>query len=513
MSVATLTEFIDVGLVAIAIQVVKMGNAAFLGPLFGRFVTFQGTYSFYPTCSIGAILSVEMLQFLSKFNATLLGLGLIFINPLVLNAFKETIFELGPVEGPALSSSLLLLATFLLQNASCRSLTTGKRSFIKSAAALAMLLYFEKFGFNTFQLLCCDLNRASLLLVVISLFLTNRRYTFILLLLALSVLSTNIYQGFNVRQCLPPSTDRHAFNKNLTIYARAESITGFVSVVETTSAYGKILLMKCDHSILGGQYLEYQRDSIFGVFYCMDFVRFVKTDIRHHQRALVIGLGIGVSAKTLIDSGIDVDVVEIDPVLYSYAQLYFDMPKPKKAYLQDARKFMENHSSPVYDYILHDIFSGGIVSPSLFSVEALVLAKRLLLPNGVLVVNFVGKIDSLASKSVTATLQTVFKNVLSIPEDENVVEVQNILYFASNHGDAIEFDFNQDTSFTDSTTYRHTLTKFQTQAKFVPEKVDPFFAILDKSNPLESEQYSSAILHFDIVGRIFNNKYFWTELF
>jgi hypothetical protein len=248
----------------------------------------------------------------------------------------------------------------------------------------------------------------------------------------------------------------------------------------------------------------------------MDFVRFVKrklVDIENPKRALVIGLGIGVSAKTLIDSGVEVDVVEIDPVLYKYAIDYFELPHPKNVYVKDARLFLAERSESKYDYIIHDVFSGGVVSPNLFSVEALLLAKRLLLPNGVFAVNFVGKLDSLASKSVTATLQRVFVNILAVPEDPNGLDVQNCLFFATDFGDSIEFDFQQDKSFPTGGTYRATLDRFKVQDRYTPDPVDPNYAILDGSNPLEKEQYFSALLHFEIVGRIFNQKYFWTELF
>ena len=248
----------------------------------------------------------------------------------------------------------------------------------------------------------------------------------------------------------------------------------------------------------------------------MDFVRFVKRSnsvVVNPKRALVIGLGIGVSAKTLIDSGTDVDVVEIDPILYQYALDYFKMPKPKNAYLQDARQFLEERSQSVYDYILHDVFSGGVVSPYLFSIEALTLSKRLLLPDGVFVVNFVGKLDSAAFKSVTATLQGVFKNIIQVPEDPDDGNVQNCLFFATDYGNAVEFDFLQDKSYSTSGTYRAALKQFQDQKRLVPAKVDSNLAILDSRNPLENEQYSSALLHFEIVGSIFDYKYFWTEMF
>jgi 16S rRNA A1518/A1519 N6-dimethyltransferase RsmA/KsgA/DIM1 with predicted DNA glycosylase/AP lyase activity len=42
----------------------------------------------------------------------------------------------------------------------------------------------------------------------------------------------------------------------------------------------------------------------------------------------------------LIQTGYNVDVVEIDPKVYEYAKEYFSLPTPNLVHLGDARKFV-----------------------------------------------------------------------------------------------------------------------------------------------------------------------------
>lgn len=59
------------------------------------------------------------------------------------------------------------------------------------------------------------------------------------------------------------------------IIARKESTTGFLSVSELPTKYGPIRILRCDHSILGGGYVNHNLSSIYGTFYYMDFVKFI----------------------------------------------------------------------------------------------------------------------------------------------------------------------------------------------------------------------------------------------
>lgn len=89
---------------------------------------------------------------------------------------------------------------------------------------------------------------------------------------------------------------------------------------------------------------------------------------------------------------IKVTVIEIDPIIYDYALRYFGMSKPNGGiHLEDARGFVRRRSKEAreeeeYDYIIHDVFTGGSVPASVFTLEFWWDLSRLLRPDGVLAV-------------------------------------------------------------------------------------------------------------------------------
>ena len=311
--------------------------------------------------------------------------------------------------------------------------------------------------------------------------------------------------------------------------------------------------MRCDHSILGGVYLDHARDSIFRAFYLVDFVRFVKTGSRlvvkeeeDKRSALQIGLGIGVSAKTLMESGIIVDIVELDPVLYRYAREYFELPEPRNVYLMDARPFLDQKTTTTtststqspppthkYDYILHDVFTGGLVPSSLFSIQAWTLISTLLKPRGVVAVNFVGSLNSASTMAVFATLKKVYRHVAVFKEmeEEGVDVVMNLVFFCAmgeegdgDEGGGIVFDFSVDKDrLPRSASYHLALDQFKLQTnmasvleKMIMEKKEGGGGgdvITDEYNPLNALQDETAVDHFYMVNQVFSYPYFWTDLF
>ncbi|KAF9204609.1 hypothetical protein BGZ49_005098 [Haplosporangium sp. Z 27] len=246
-------------------------------------------------------------------------------------------------------------------------------------------------------------------------------------------------------QCQTGVTKAHNLvTGNYTILARNESITGWVSVVDEHTARHNhhIRVMRAGHSLIGGVYVE-TGDSIFGTFYIPEAVRLVKNREKSQPEvALQIGLGIGVASSSLIQHGVLVDVVEIDPVVADYASLYFDWPKPNELFIQDGRQFIKDAPEGKYDYVIHDVFTGGGVPPSLFSLEALNEIKRIMKPDGVLALNMVGSehpSKSQSLNSVRRTLHAAFKHVIAFKESpEEPDAYQNMVFFAAQF--PIEFD-------------------------------------------------------------------------
>jgi spermidine synthase len=99
---------------------------------------------------------------------------------------------------------------------------------------------------------------------------------------------------------------------------------------------------------------------------------------------LFSGLGIGVLSKSLQAHNVLLNIVELDPAVYDLATKYFNLEPKHNIYIQDGRDFINYEPSQYYDYVLHDVFTGGSVPSSLFSFEALEQIKRILKKDGVL---------------------------------------------------------------------------------------------------------------------------------
>ena len=85
--------------------------------------------------------------------------------------------------------------------------------------------------------------------------------------------------------------------------------------------------------------------------------------------------------------------MEIDPVVHSLATEYFALPKNHTAVIEDATVFVKKDKLRVeqeekasrdgrYDYIVHDVFTGGAEPIDLFTVEFIQSLSDLLKPTG-----------------------------------------------------------------------------------------------------------------------------------
>jgi hypothetical protein len=190
------------------------------------------------------------------------------------------------------------------------------------------------------------------------------------------------------------------------LLAQRPSVTGLVSVVEDHNR--GLRFLTCDHSVLGGMYTsaEFYGENIFAQFHVHEAVRLTvppteRADERAggtDGRALCIGVGIGVVARALAALGSHVDAVELDGAVAEYARTYFDLRVP--VVVEDARTYVTRAAAevasgarPPYDYVVHDVFTGGAVPVALFRTEFFRALAGALGGSGVLAVNFVGATD------------------------------------------------------------------------------------------------------------------------
>ncbi len=204
------------------------------------------------------------------------------------------------------------------------------------------------------------------------------------------------------------------------ILDRRESVTGYISVLENLKEGFRS--MRCDHSLLGGEWVRYEAnpvaEPIYGVFVMLEAVRLVETAKKPRDKdasALVMwvppppppdtpccteyrkrdrqadrqqlsGLGIGTAPAALVAHGIDTTVVEIDPVVHEFAAKYFHLPANHTAVIDDAVSYTARLASDPggrrFDYIIHDVFTGGAEPIALFTLEFIQSLDALLKPDG-----------------------------------------------------------------------------------------------------------------------------------
>ncbi|KAJ6151594.1 hypothetical protein N7470_007191 [Penicillium chermesinum] len=245
--------------------------------------------------------------------------------------------------------------------------------------------------------------------------------------------------------------------EGFSLLARKESTTGYLSVLENEDDGFRV--MRCDHSLLGGQWIKttpgYRprvEDPIYAIFATLEAVRLVEPDQGGQRedagsKALVIGLGIGTTPAALINHGIETTIVELDPVVHQFATQYFDLPSNHTAVIEDATKFVK-HAQKVptqYDYIVHDVFTGGAEPAELFTYEFLRDLSALLKEDGVIAINYAGDLTLYPTGLIVRTIQAVFpscrifREQAASKDDENSNFTNMVLFCKKNTNTPLTF--------------------------------------------------------------------------
>lgn len=224
-------------------------------------------------------------------------------------------------------------------------------------------------------------------------------------------------------------------------------------------------MLLSDLSVLGGYFdaAKYYPDSIFSQFHVHEAVRLAGTRDREGT-ALCIGVGVGVVANAFKQHGVIVTAVEIDPVVALYAKQYFGLDV--KVDVEDALSFVANSADNTFDYVVHDVFTGGTMSSALLSDATFKDIARVMKPDGVLAVNFVGDVQnprSIPTQAVTIIynrLKSIFGNV-RLFSDGLDSRMHNIVFFASPAQSRMSFRPPSQADFLDSPTREKSLMTFQ----------------------------------------------------
>ena len=130
------------------------------------------------------------------------------------------------------------------------------------------------------------------------------------------------------------------------------------------------------------------------------------------KKMLIWGLGAGVFARAMAEAGVEVTVIEIDPMSEKVAREHFGLPPSVRVIVGDARTetVILQQKRETYDVIVLDAFSGDTPPFHLLTQEAFQTLRELA-PGGLIVANIVGGTSGPASKvvsSVVATMESVF---------------------------------------------------------------------------------------------------------
>lgn len=328
---------------------------------------------------------------------------------------------------------------------------------------------------------------------------------------------------------------------NWSILARQWSNTGYISVLDNLNSDFRVV--RADHSLLGGEWLRTDRrqneegwlvnEPIYAVFEMLEAVRLVPTEppIEDAEaQALVIGLGIGTAPKALLAHGVNTTVIELDPAVHEYAVQYFDLPTNHTSIIQDAVSAVADLAGPAdaestkpttqYDYIMHDVFTGGAEPLALFTVPFLSNLRTLLKPHGIVAINYAGDPASPLTSKVLRTIRATFGPSCrafrdSAPKDEAEDGEEDILSTFANmvifcrHPDAasedgVTFRAPTEADYLGRKSARHYLVPNPAHEVALPEAEAGIEGVLgsDELDDWSAHQTGSAIRHWRIMRKV-----------
>lgn len=154
--------------------------------------------------------------------------------------------------------------------------------------------------------------------------------------------------------------------------------------------------------------------------------------LTQNKKALVLGMGGGLTSNLLVEKGYKVTGVELDERIVEVAKNYFHLHKSTLAIADDARRFM-NNCNEKYDLVLIDVFKAEEQPVHVITTESLNRLKQNLQENAGLIINWHGYLKGERGLGTCILLNTLksagfnFKMVAASDKEDE----RNILIFAS----------------------------------------------------------------------------------
>lgn len=148
-------------------------------------------------------------------------------------------------------------------------------------------------------------------------------------------------------------------------------------------------------------------------------------------KALVLGLGGGLTSNLLVKKGFSVEGVELDQRIINIGYDFFGLNRNVKAICDDARHYL-NVSPEHYSLILMDVFKAEEQPSHVLTMESIETIKKMLVGNGQLIINWHGYAEGQRGLGTSILLNTLkrsgFKYKLAAASEKE--DERNLLIFA-----------------------------------------------------------------------------------
>ena len=221
----------------------------------------------------------------------------------------------------------------------------------------------------------------------------------------------------------------------------------------------------------------------------------------------------------MIAHGINTTIVELDPLIHRYATKYFDLPINHTPVLQDAVGWVRDAAQQTqkYDYIIHDVFTGGAEPLPLFTTSFLQNLASLLTDDGVIALNYAGDLGLPSTKMVLNTIQTAFNRQCRMFRDQEPLDKEDdnpgadflnmVIFCTKTKGLAVDFRKPVTADFLDSQSRKYYLLprpelelKLPSREDMQAEKVQ--LLTVKNMKKFEKAQVESAKRHWTIMRQV-----------
>lgn len=222
----------------------------------------------------------------------------------------------------------------------------------------------------------------------------------------------------------------------------SDSILGHLEVNDVVSKTASVRLLKIN-SIIQTEMNLHTKHSVSGYVSLLDtLVPYSETP----KKALVLGLGGGLTANLLIEKNYKITGVEFDERIIEASRNYFFLDPSVQTFCEDARYYL-NHCTEKYDLVLFDIFKAEEQPGHVITIESLERLKENLNEDAIVYINWHGYTNEKLGKGTSVVYNTLknsgFKiKLCALSGDENHRNIMFVGTLSSREIEKIPFEIH-----------------------------------------------------------------------